>query len=71
MLIVDSQVHLWPAESEARPWPAGGSRPHLSDPFTYEKMLALMDSRWPSSPILQNLIFGTHKGYRPIAVIVF
>ena len=43
-MIVDSQVHLWPAETPERPWPEGGAeRAHLPHPFTYQQMLALMD----------------------------
>jgi predicted TIM-barrel fold metal-dependent hydrolase len=42
--IVDSQVHLWLPESPDRPWPADGPpRAHLPHPFTYEKLLPLMD----------------------------
>ena len=36
-LIVDSQVHLWNG-----PWPGTGP-PQLPEPFTYEKLLPLMD----------------------------
>jgi predicted TIM-barrel fold metal-dependent hydrolase len=43
-MIVDSQVHLWRAESADRPWPAGGAqRAHLPEPLTYELMLGMMD----------------------------
>jgi predicted TIM-barrel fold metal-dependent hydrolase len=43
-MIVDSQVHLWCAETPDRPWPAGGAeRAHSPQPMTYEAMLTLMD----------------------------
>jgi predicted TIM-barrel fold metal-dependent hydrolase len=43
-LIVDSQVHVWKAESPDRPWPAGGAaRAHLAEPFGYERLRSLMD----------------------------
>jgi predicted TIM-barrel fold metal-dependent hydrolase len=43
-LIIDSQVHIWLAESPDRPWPPGGvARANLSEPFTYDRLLPLMD----------------------------
>src|SRR3954465_1168824 len=40
--IVDAQAHLWKAESADGPgWP--GRKPQLPDPFTIERLLALMD----------------------------
>jgi predicted TIM-barrel fold metal-dependent hydrolase len=43
-LIVDSQVHLWLAQGPDRPWPADGpARAHLPYPFTYDKLLPMMD----------------------------
>src|SRR3979409_313619 len=43
-LIVDSQVHLWLAQAPDRPWPADGPpRAHLPYPFTYDKLLPMMD----------------------------
>lgn len=43
-LIVDSQVHIWIAESPDRPWPPGGvARANLPGPFTYDKLLLLMN----------------------------
>ena len=42
--IVDSQVHLWLAQTPDRPWPADGpARAHLPYPFTYDKLLPMMD----------------------------
>ncbi|MBI3936649.1 MAG: amidohydrolase [Betaproteobacteria bacterium] len=42
MLIVDSQVHLWAADSPERPWPKG-TRPHRPVPLGPEQMLREMD----------------------------
>lgn len=48
MLIVDSQVHLWKAETPERPWQPGArdrmaTNGHLFDAFTYEECLEKMD----------------------------
>src|SRR5260370_39444366 len=42
-VIVDSQVHLWPANTQERPWLSGG-KPQLPEPFTIERIVPLMDS---------------------------
>jgi predicted TIM-barrel fold metal-dependent hydrolase len=41
-IIVDSQIHLWKAESEDWKW-VPGMKPQLPDPFTVEKLVSLMD----------------------------
>ena len=41
-LIVDAQVHLWKANSPELPW-VPGARPQQPEPFTIERVLALMD----------------------------
>jgi hypothetical protein len=41
-MIVDSQVHLWKANSPDWPW-APGARPQLPEPFTLERILPLME----------------------------
>jgi len=43
MLIVDSQVHIWGANTPARPWPAR-AHPHRETPVGHEEMLSLMDA---------------------------
>src|SRR5262245_44064178 len=40
--IVDSQVHLWKAESPDWPW-VPGVKPQLPEPFTIEKLVPMMD----------------------------
>ena len=43
-MIVDSQLHLWKAETPDRPWPPGGAeRAHLKEPLTYPMALKMMD----------------------------
>src|SRR5574341_2155722 len=44
MLVTDSQVHIWGADTRARPWPAG--RAHQAQkpyPVTKDMLLAEMD----------------------------
>lgn len=41
-MIVDSQVHLWNANTPERPW-VPGLPPQLPEPFTVEKLLPMMD----------------------------
>src|SRR5262245_34142728 len=41
-MIVDSQVHLWKAESEDWKW-IPGMHPQMPEPFTIEKLVPLMD----------------------------
>jgi predicted TIM-barrel fold metal-dependent hydrolase len=43
MLIVDAQVHIWGADTPARPWPAGqAQRAHRPLPFSKDDLLAEM-----------------------------
>jgi predicted TIM-barrel fold metal-dependent hydrolase len=41
-LIVDSQIHLWPANTPERPW-IPGTKPQLPQPFTIERVVPMMD----------------------------
>jgi len=41
-LIVDSQIHMWPANTRERPWVPGTS-PQLPEPFTIERVVPLID----------------------------
>src|SRR3954464_1198685 len=41
-LIVDSQIHLWPANTPERPWVAG-AKPQLPGPVTIERVVPMMD----------------------------
>src|SRR5262249_19866799 len=43
-IIVDSQVHIWLANTPERPWPADGvGQAHIPRPFSYYELLARMD----------------------------
>jgi predicted TIM-barrel fold metal-dependent hydrolase len=44
MDIVDSQVHVWAAETPERPWPKSDNRPHRPVPFLPEDLLREMDA---------------------------
>jgi predicted TIM-barrel fold metal-dependent hydrolase len=41
-LIVDSQIHMWPANTPERPWVAG-AKPQLPEPFTIERVVPMLD----------------------------
>ena len=41
-MIVDSQVHIWKPDSPDWPW-VPGMKPQLPEPFSIEKLVALMD----------------------------
>jgi predicted TIM-barrel fold metal-dependent hydrolase len=43
MLIVDSQVHIWGANTPERPWPARHA-PHRPEPFSADDLLKEMDA---------------------------
>lgn len=43
MLIVDAQVHIWAADSPARPW-AKNAKPHRPEPFGAADLLREMDA---------------------------
>jgi predicted TIM-barrel fold metal-dependent hydrolase len=41
-VIVDSQIHIWPANTPERPWVAG-TRPQLPEAFTIERVIPMLD----------------------------
>jgi predicted TIM-barrel fold metal-dependent hydrolase len=41
-VIVDAQIHVWKAESDDWKW-VSGAKPQMSEPFTIEKAVPLMD----------------------------
>jgi predicted TIM-barrel fold metal-dependent hydrolase len=43
VIIADSQVHIWAANSPERPW-AAGARPHRPQPLGHEELLREMDA---------------------------
>ncbi len=44
MLIADSQVHIWGANTPERPWPPGRNAPHRPVPFSADDLLREMDA---------------------------
>ncbi|MBI4189384.1 MAG: amidohydrolase [Betaproteobacteria bacterium] len=44
MYIVDSQVHIWGANTPERPWPPGRHQPHRPVPFSKDDLLREMDA---------------------------
>src|SRR5260370_15113890 len=41
-IIVDSQIHMWKANTPDRPW-APGTRPQLPEPMTIERVVPMID----------------------------
>ncbi|MGH6817104.1 MAG: amidohydrolase family protein, partial [Hyphomicrobiaceae bacterium] len=41
-IIVDSQIHLWKANTPDRPW-VPGAQPQLPEPFTIERLVPMME----------------------------
>src|SRR5262245_52964628 len=41
-IIVDSQIHMWQANTPDRPW-VPGTRPQLPEPFTIERVVPMID----------------------------
>jgi len=67
-LIVDSQVHLWPAASPALPWVPGG-KPQLPEPFTIERLVPMMDEAGVDRAIIvPPAVTGTRNDYALEAV---
>ena len=53
MMIVDSQVHIWAADTPERPWPPGqAARAHQPTPLTAESLLEKMDAAGVARAIL-------------------
>jgi L-fuconolactonase len=53
MMIVDSQLHIWAADTPERPWPPGqAARAHQPTPLTAEALLAKMDAAGVTRGIL-------------------
>ena len=42
-IIVDSQIHIWKANTPERPWNAEASGPQLPEPMTIERIVPIMD----------------------------
>lgn len=67
-LIVDSQVHLWTANTPDRPW-APGARPQLPEPFTIERLVPMMDEAGVDRVVIvPPTLEGTRLDYAQQAV---
>jgi L-fuconolactonase len=53
-MITDAQVHLWDENRPERPW-APNATPHLPEPMTAERMLALMDEAGVDRAVISPL----------------
>jgi hypothetical protein len=61
-IIVDSQVHIWPADSPERLWPADGiGQAHIPRPFTYYELSARMDEAGRRPRRRAALVEGYHN----------
>lgn len=53
MQIIDSQVHIWAANTPERPWAPGmEGRAHLPEPLTAPRLLGMMDEAGVDAAIL-------------------
>jgi len=52
MKVVDSQIHIWGADTPDRPWPNRGTHAHRDPPFTAAEVLATMDAAGVDRAIL-------------------
>jgi predicted TIM-barrel fold metal-dependent hydrolase len=51
--VIDSQVHIWAADTPERPWAAGmQNRAHLPEPLGYDKLLTWMDAAGVDAAVL-------------------
>ena len=61
-MIVDSQVHLWKANSPDYPWPPN-TTPQLPEPFTYERAIPLMDAAGIDRAVVVPASFNDVNSY--------
>jgi len=67
-LIVDSQIHLWKANTPDRPW-VPGAQPQLPEPFTIERLMPMMnDADVDRVVIVPPTLEGTRLDYAQEAV---
>ena len=60
-MIVDAQVHIWTANTPELPWVPGVTPPGSPEPFTIERLLALMDEAGVDRAVI---VPPTLTGYR-------
>ena len=67
-LIVDSQIHLWKANTPDRPW-VPGATPQLPEPFTIERLVPMMDEAGVDRVVIvPPALEGTRLDYAQEAV---
>ena len=67
-LIVDSQIHLWKANTPDRPW-VPGAQPQLPEPFTIERLVPMMNEAGVDrAVIVPPTLEGTRLDYAQEAV---
>jgi len=67
-LIVDSQVHLWKANTPDRPWTPGAT-PQLPEPFTIERLFPMMEEAGVDRVVIvPPTLEGTRLDYAQEAV---
>jgi predicted TIM-barrel fold metal-dependent hydrolase len=67
-LIVDSQIHLWKANTPDRPW-VPGATPQLPEPFTIERLVPMMDEAGVDRVVIvPPTLEGTRLDYAQEAV---
>jgi predicted TIM-barrel fold metal-dependent hydrolase len=67
-LIVDSQIHLWKANTPDRPW-VPGAQPQLPEPFTIERLVPMMDQAGVDRVVIvPPTLEGTRLDYAQEAV---
>jgi predicted TIM-barrel fold metal-dependent hydrolase len=67
-LIVDSQIHLWKANTPDRPW-VPGAQPQLPEPFTIERLVPMMNEAGVDRVVIvPPTLEGTRLDYAQKAV---
>jgi predicted TIM-barrel fold metal-dependent hydrolase len=67
-LIVDSQIHMWPANTPERPWVVG-AKPQLPEPFTIERVVPMIDDAGVDRVVIvPPTLEGERLGYAQEAV---
>ena len=67
-LIVDSQIHLWKANTPDRPW-VPGAQPQLPEPFTIERLMPMMNEAGVDRVVIvPPTLEGTRLDYAQEAV---
>jgi len=73
VLIVDSQVHIWAADTPERPWPPivhpTQSRPHKAEPFTKDDLLREMEGAGVDRAVLVPAVWEGERNDVAVAAV--